>query len=96
MIKPKPMDLPWNPRGAGTGGQYGPARRKEAPLTVVGGYTLHLYCCMINPNHSWEDLKVSEFYSETGAEARRMARHDGWRFNRDKTATCPRCVEEGL
>ena len=87
---------PWNPTEAGTSGRTGPARRKDSPMTVIGGYTLHLYCCMINPNHSWRDLDTAEFYSQSGATCRRMAREEGWRFNRDKTATCPRCVKEGL
>lgn len=84
----------WSATNAGTSGQEGPVRRHPNPMTVVGGYTLHLYCCMINQNHSWQDTKTTEFYAQTGAQCRRLARAQGWKFNRDNTATCPRCSKE--
>lgn len=75
---------------------------------IVSGYLLDLYCD--NPDsdvhrHGYYDIAsdYTQFpfsYTADGkgcySEVRRLAKKDGWKFNRDGTVLCPKCAKTTL
>lgn len=57
---------------------------------IVGSYVLHLYCD--GDNHPKFEYGPAEFSEETGAEARKIARKNGWKI-RGQKAYCPKCQQ---
>jgi hypothetical protein len=59
--------------------------------TVVGCYSLHLYCCYKSTDHEYREFP-HEYTGATGGQCRRQARRDGWIINvKHNQATCPKC-----
>jgi hypothetical protein len=71
---------------------------------IVGGYSLDLYCDIVEPmngevtdalGHRFDEFPHA-FFAETGATARADARRKGWRLDRGQgLAMCPRCTKAG-
>lgn len=63
--------------------------RSDNPILCPEGYEIHTYCDRKGCGAS------GEWVGYNRAECRRQAKSMGWRFNRDRTATCGRCVGLG-
>lgn len=68
-------------------------------MSIVGGYTLELYCENATPGdgrHYDFDayLNPAEYVGEYGSVCRTQARRDGWKLKRDGRAFCPKCSKE--
>jgi hypothetical protein len=62
-------------------------------LRCPGGYSLHLYCKWINPEHAFNEFPHEPEGCQTYAQAARIARRWGWVLHADGTATCPKCAK---
>lgn len=64
----------------------------------AGCYTINLYCDndWAHPCEPDQKTPSAEYVGETGAECRKQAKRDGWKFHRDGCHTCPECVTAAL
>lgn len=73
---------------------------------IAGAYSMHLYCRFaqsgdqaIAKPHEYDARHADEPFEpnnvQTAAQARRVARRKGWRFDKDGDVTCPACVKHG-
>lgn len=60
----------------------------------VSSYAMDLYCDIDNPQHLYNEFPHS-FTGETNAECKKQARKRGWKFKKDGTVVCPKCVRKG-
>ena len=62
-------------------------------MTIASGYTLELYCDLLNSNHEWREFPHEYASDEKNCKAAcfRQARKDGWKITRDRQAICPKC-----
>ena len=68
-------------------------RPNSAPIHYASGYSLHLYCDYLNPEHGYDEFP-HEFTGETFMDCASQARKLGWKFHKaTRTATCPKCVK---
>lgn len=72
-------------------------------MSVVGCYSLDLYCRFDGMSHGTDASRVRhsfnyfphQFIGETFADCKKQAKLAGWTFQRDGDATCPRCSKWG-
>ncbi len=71
-------------------------------MSIVGGYTLDLYCDNSNiikgkitdGIHQYNEFPHI-YFSELGSECRSEARKEGWILKRNGNAICPKCNKMG-
>ena len=72
-------------------------------MTILGFYTLYLYCDKVNiPNgkvtdgiHMYDEFPYT-YCSELCSECRSEARKDGWILKRNGDAICPKCNKRNI
>lgn len=66
--------------------------RMERPERCPGGYVFHAYCDHENPEHEFDEFPHEPGNVQSRAQAIKSLKSYGWRFHKDGTATCPKCV----
>ena len=59
-------------------------------MAEIGCYTMDLYCDHDNKEHEYREFP-HQFTGPDRASCAVQAKMKGWRFNKNKTRTCPRC-----
>lgn len=65
--------------------------RQEDPTPCPEGYTLDCYCDHENDEHDYKEFPQA-YFTRNEREAKQAAKKRGWKFHKDGTATCGKCM----